>query len=93
MLAWTNTAENGECRLIVAKLNLCQLELCPSIPILYIWSIPTRVNGEPIEEVCSFEYLGSILGSTCSVDREGKSELQKAGTVYQSGDTKYLKVV
>ena len=45
--------------------------------------VPICVNGEQIEEVCSFEYLGSILESTCSVDREVDSRLQKAGTVYQ----------
>ena len=46
-------------------------------------TIPICLNGEPIGEVCSFEYLGSILESTCSVDREVDSRLQKAGTVYQ----------
>ena len=34
------------------------------------------INGEQIE-VCSFEYLGSILESTSSVDREVESILYK----------------
>ena len=46
-------------------------------------TIPICLNGEQIKEVCSFEYLGSILESTCSVNREVHSRLQKVGTVYQ----------
>ena len=46
-------------------------------------TIPICLNGEKIEKVCRFKYLGSILESTCSVDREVDSRLQKAGTVYQ----------
>ena len=42
-------------------------------------TIPICLNSEQIEEVCSFEYLGSIPESTCSVDREVDNRLQKVG--------------
>ena len=41
-------------------------------------TIPICLHGEPILK--SSEYLGSILESTCSVDREVDGRLQKAGT-------------
>ena len=64
------------------KINCSKTKLMP-VGNLSEDTIPICLNGEPIEEVCSFEYLGSILELTCSVDREVDSRLQKAGTVYQ----------
>ena len=64
------------------KINCSKTKLMP-VGNLSEDTIPICLNGEPIEGVCSFEYLGSILESTCSVDREVDSRVQKAGTVYQ----------
>ena len=44
---------------------------------------PICPNGQQIEDVANFEYLGSILEPTASVDKEVDSRLQKAETVYQ----------
>ena len=44
---------------------------------------PICLNGQQIEDVDNFEYLGSILEPTACVDMEVDSRLQKAGTVYQ----------
>ena len=41
------------------------------------------IEGQALEEVDSFSYLGSTLGQTARVDKEVAIRLEKAGTVYQ----------
>ena len=64
------------------KINCSKTKLMP-VGKLSEDTLPICLNNEEIQEVCNFEYLGSILESTCSVDREVDSRQQKVGTVYQ----------
>ena len=41
------------------------------------------LQGQPLEEVESFSYLGSEIGQTINVEREVSVRLEKAGKVYQ----------
>ena len=80
------------CRKWEVKINCSKTKLMP-VGNLSEDTIPICLNSEPIEEVFSFEYLGSILESTCSVDSGQQTTESGNCMCIRCGDTKYLEVV